>query len=446
MGLNMLAMESRNSLGLLLEQEQSRVKELLGVRHSRMAATPFTYFRGAATVMASDLAGKPHSGLMVQMCGDAHIMNFGFYASPERQLLFDINDFDETFPGPYEWDVIRLATSVLLAAQSNGFKSEEQEQICNTALVAYAKAIGKFAEMPFWEMWHSHLSKQRLLDKGGSENLRNHLKGVVSSALKRDSRQAVRKLCEIGDDGLYRFKNATPLIWRTKELPESWRERLDWDEWGPQMFASYFRSIQPDVRHVFSHYRLIDSAIKVVGVGSVGTRCAISLFIGKHAEDLLILQGKEAAPSVYARYINASSPNHEGQRIVQGQQLMQTASDFFLGWASNPNEEHTYIRHFRDWKGSIDVSSLNSLGLSDYAKLCAWTLAKAHARTGDRIAIAAHIGEPKKFSQLLKQEALKHCQLNAIDYARMLQAMATGEIDSEGMTSAILRDQTELSA
>jgi hypothetical protein len=285
--------------------------------------------------------------------------------------------------------------------------------------------------MPFWAMWPSHLSKQRLLDKGGSKNLRKHLKDVVSAALKRDSRQAVKKLCEIGIDGEYRFKNDPPLIWRVEQLPESWREKLDWDEWGPQMFASYFKSVRPDVRHVFSHYRLVDSAIKVVGVGSVGTRCAISLFVGQHPDDLLILQGKEAMPSVLSRYLDQPSPEHQGQRVVQGQRLMQTASDFFLGWASNPNGEHTYIRHFRDWKGSVDVSCLDHNGLSDYAELCAWTIAKAHARTGDRVAISAHIGKPKKFSQLILEEASVHAQLNAIDYSRLLEAMARGEIASD---------------
>jgi uncharacterized protein (DUF2252 family) len=422
---------NRDSLGLLIEQEQTRVQELLGVRHSRMAVTPFTYFRGAAIVMASDLAKSSHSEQMVQLCGDAHILNFGFYASPERQLLFDINDFDETFPGPYEWDVIRLATSVLLAAQSNGFSSEEQEEIGVATLRSYAQAMAEFAEMPFMAMWPSHLSKQRLLDKGGSKNLRNHLKEVVSAALKRDSRQAAKKLCEIGADGEYRFKNDPPLIWRTEQLPESWRQKLDWDEWGPQMFANYFKTVRPDVRHVFSHYRLIDSAIKVVGVGSVGTRCAISLFVGQHPEDLLILQGKEAMPSVLATYLDLPSPEHQGQRVVQGQRLMQTASDFFLGWASNPNGEHTYIRHFRDWKGSVDVSCLDSNGLSDYSQLCAWTIAKAHARTGNRVAISAHIGKLKRFTQLILDQANRHAQLNAFDYARLLQAMASGDIASD---------------
>jgi len=197
------------------------------------------------------------------------------------------------------------------------------------------------------------------------------------------------------------------------------------------MFANYFKTVRPDVRHVFSHYRLIDSAIKVVGVGSVGTRCFISLFVGQHPEDLLILQGKEAMPSVLARYLDLPSPEHQGQRVVQGQRLMQTASDFFLGWASNPNGEHAYIRHFRDWKGSVDVSCLDSYGLSDYAQLCAWTIAKAHARTGNRIAISAHIGKPKRFSQFILEQASRFAQLNAFDYARLLEAIANGAIASE---------------
>jgi len=404
------------SLPLLLKQEQCRIQELLGVRHARMAVNPFTYFRGAAVVMASDLARRPNSGLMVQLCGDAHLLNFGFYASPERQLLFDINDFDETYPGPYEWDVIRLATSLILAARNNGFSADEQESICRRALRGYASAMTEFTSMAFFPMWSYHLSEDRLFDRGGSKNLRQHLESVVTAALRRDSRQAVRKLCEVDSHGQLRFKNNPPLIWRTEDLPEAWKAKLDWDEWGPQMFASYFQSIRPDVRHVFSHYRLIDSAIKVVGVGSVGTRCAISLFVGQHPDDLLVLQGKEAMPSMLEPHLTTSSFDHQGQRVVLGQRVMQTASDFFLGWSTNPDGDHAYIRHFRDWKGSVDVSCLDTKGLSDYGKLCAWTVAKAHARTGDRIAIAEHVGKPKAFAAWLLEEAMLHASLNENDY------------------------------
>ena len=424
----MLPANRPDSLPLLLKQEQCRIQELLGVRHARMAVNPFTYFRGAAVVMASDLAMRQNSGLMVQLCGDAHLLNFGFYASPERQLLFDINDFDETYPGPYEWDVIRLATSLILAARNNGFSADEQQSICKRALRAYASAMTKFASMAFFPMWSYHLSEDRLFDRGGSKNLRQHLEGVVTSALRRDSRQAVRKLCEVDSHGQLRFKNNPPLIWRTEDLPEAWKAKLDWDEWGPQMFASYFQSIRPDVRHVFSHYRLIDSAIKVVGVGSVGTRCAISLFVGQHPDDLLVLQGKEAMPSVLAPHLTTSSFDHQGQRVVLGQRVMQTASDFFLGWSTNPDGDHAYIRHFRDWKGSVDVACLDAKGLSDYGELCAWTIAKAHARTGDRIAIAEHVGKPKTFAAWLLEEAMLHASLNDIDYTILKESIDSRDL------------------
>lgn len=429
-GSPMLPEQRPDSLALLLEQERGRVQGLLGVRHTRMAVSPFTYFRGAAVVMASDLAREGHSGLTVQLCGDAHLLNFGFYASPERQLLFDINDFDETYPGPYEWDVIRLMTSLLLAARSNGLSSKDQEAVCLRGARAYADAMAEFAKMPFLSMWSCHLSKGRLSDRGGSKNLREHLKGVVAAALKRDSRQAAKKLCEVVSEDQLRFKNNPPLVWRAEELPESWRDKLDWDEWGPHMFASYFKSVRPEVRHVVSRYRLVDCAIKVVGVGSVGTRCAISLFVGSHPDDLLILQGKEASQSVLGRFLDYPCPDHQGQRVVQGQRLMQTASDFFLGWATNPDGDHAYIRHFRDWKGSVDVSVLNARGLSDYGELCAWTLAKAHARTGDRVAIAQHIGHRKMFAALMLDQSMKHAAFNDDDYTKLVESMARGEIAS----------------
>ena len=211
-------------------------------------------------------------------------------------------------------------------------------------------------------------------------------------------------------------------------LAEAWKAKLDWDEWGPQMFASYFQSVRPDVRHVFSHYRLIDSAIKVVGVGSVGTRCAISLFFGQHPDDLLVLQGKEAMPSVLAPHLTTSSVDHQGQRVVLGQRVMQTASDFFLGGSKNPDGDHSYIRHFRDWKGSVDVACLDAKGLSDYGELCAWTIAKAHTRTGNRIAIAEHAGKPKKFAARLLEEAMLHASFNDVDFSILKDAINSGDL------------------
>jgi uncharacterized protein (DUF2252 family) len=426
----MQAIKRSDSLALLLEQEKQRIQGLLGVRHARMAQSPFSYFRGAAAVMASDLARKPHSDSFVQLCGDAHLMNFGFYASPERELLFDINDFDETHPGPYEWDVVRLATSLVIAAKSIGLNNSKQESVCLHGMRAYAKAMVEFSKMPLMPMWVSHLCQRQLKDKGASKNLKHHLKKVIASALQRDSRHAVRKLCETNEQGELRFRNNPPLIWRAAELPEQWKDKLDWEEWGAQMYADYFRTIRPDLRHLFSQYRLVDNAVKVVGVGSVGTRCAISLFAGKHPDDVIVLQSKEASQSILAPYICTAAPVHQGERVVQGQLLMQTASDAFLGWTSNPNGDQVYIRHFRDWKGSVDLSCLDFEGLSDYGELCAWALAKAHARTGDRSGIAKHIGTPKKFAVAMLQEAMQHSEWNEYDYQRLVDAIAKGEISS----------------
>ena len=430
----MQAIERSDSLALLLEQEKIRIQGLLGIRHTRMAQSPFSYFRGAAVVMASDLARKPHSDLVVQLCGDAHLMNFGFYASPERELLFDINDFDETHPGPYEWDVVRLATSLVIAARSIGLNISKQERVCLHGVRAYAKAMVEFSEMPFIPMWVSHLCQRRLKDRGASKNLRQHLKQVITEALQRDSRQAVRKLCEANEQGELRFRNNPPLIWRSADVPEEWKDKFDWDEWGARMYASYLKTIRPHLRHLFSHYRLVDNAVKVVGVGSVGTRCAISLFVGKHPDDVMVLQGKEANQSILAPYLSSTVPMHQGERVVQGQLLMQTASDTFLGWTSTPNGDHAYIRHFRDWKGSVDLSCLDFDGLSDYGELCAWALAKAHARTGDRSRIAKHMGAPKKFSAAMLQEAMQHAEWNEHDYQQFVEAIAKGEISSSNVS------------
>lgn len=421
---------ARDPLTLLLDQETQRLEWLLPVRHSRMAKSPFAYFRGAAAVMAGDLARHSHSGLLVQLCGDAHLLNFGFFGSPERQLLFDINDFDETFPGPYEWDVVRLATSFLLAARSNGCGDAEQEAICCRALRSYAKAMHQFAAMPFMPMWVERLPLEALIKERGSRNFREHLRHVVAAALHRDSRQAVRKLCEADANGGLRFRHDPPLLWRHVELPPALLGGLHWREWAEHLFESYKDTLRNDMRHLLSRYRLVDAALKAVGVGSVGTRCAVGLFMGESAADVLVLQSKQAVASVLAPYLPGPAPEHQGERVVQGQRLLQTASDVFLGWTRSLLHHDFYWRHFRDWNGSVEVECLDADGLKDYARLCGWTLAKAHARSGDRRAIAADLGSPKAFAQRLGDVAAQHAQWAQDDHALLLEGIARGQISS----------------
>ena len=417
-----------NPLDLLAQQEADRLPWLVPVRRSRMAANPFAFFRGAAVVMAADLAREPHSGLMVQLCGDAHLLNFGFYGSPELQLLFDINDFDETHPGPFEWDVIRLATSLVLAARSLDLSEKQQSKVCRRGLEAYAKAMNSFAEMPYLGMSVVRLPVEELIGQGTQSSLRAHLKQVVADALQHNSRQAVRKLCELNSSGELQLRHQPPLIWRYAELPSDvlfgmhWRQRFD------LIYADYLKSVRPELSHLLSHFHLSDAALKAVGVGSVGTRCAIGVFVGDHPDDVLVLQSKQAERSVLAPYVNQPSPEHQGQRVVQGQRLMQTASDGFLGWTTTPEGAPFYWRQFRNWKGSVDVTQLDAQGLKDYGKLCGWTLAKAHARSGDRRAISDAIYDLKQFARTMHEQALHHAELAVQDHQTMLQAIAAGRI------------------
>jgi hypothetical protein len=417
-------------LALLLDQEAERLPWLLPERHRRMAESAFAFYRGAAAVMASDLARQAHSGLMVQLCGDAHLMNFGLFASPERELLFDLNDFDETHPGPFEWDLIRLATSMVLAARSLGFSEAQQGKICRRSVKAYARAMAEFAAMPFLEMWALKLPLSNLIECKGSSSLRRHLEQIRAIALRRNSRQAVRKLCESDASGALRFRHEPPLLWRFAQLPAEWVSGLDWMEWTTRITDAYLESLPAAQRHVLAQFKLSDVALKAVGVGSVGTRCGITVFVGEHPDDVLVIQGKQATTSVLAPYLDQVAPSHQGKRVVQGQRLMQTASDPFLGWSTNPQGDHLYFRHFRDWKASVDLTQLDADGLSDYGKLCGWTLAKGHARSGDRRALAHHIDVPKRFATALLDQALQHAAWAEADYRHLLEGIASGRLPS----------------
>ena len=418
-------------IDLLLAQEHDRLDWLLPVRHSRMAVSAFTFYRGTAAVMAADLARQPHSGLMVQLCGDAHLLNFGFYGSPERQLLFDLNDFDETHPGPFEWDVQRLAASMVLAASDLNLSVKQQEKVCQRTVCAYAKAMAQLAAMPVLEMWVMRLDLEGFIAETESKTLQRHVQGLAARAEQRNSRQAVRKLCEQDASGALRIRHDPPLIFSFSEFQGKWLDHnMSRDEWHQQMVQLYLANSRPELQALLSHFRLVDVAFKAVGVGSVGTHCAIGLWVDQRGEEVLVLQSKQAQASVLAPYIKLSGPDHQGQRVVQGQRLMQTASDPFLGWTSTPAGNHYYWRQFRDWKLSVDVSLLDAEGLTDYGRLCGWTLAKAHARSGDRAAICAAMGSSKAFAVSVLEQAVGHADQAQRDYQQLLTRIASGEIST----------------
>ena len=429
-GVAQINQPGRDPLALLAEQESDRLPWLVPVRHSRMAQNPFSFFRGAAAVMAWDLAQAPHSGLMVQLCGDAHLLNFGFYGSPERKLLFDINDFDETYPGPFEWDVQRLAASCLLAARSLNLSPNQQEKICRRTVRYYAKAMVQFAAMPFLDLWVAKLDLDRLLDESENTCFKDHLKGVVAQARQRNSRQAVKKLCVSDGQGGLHFRHNPPLIWRHGILQDQSSGDLNWETFSTISLTNYLDNIRPEMRHLIGQFRLADAAYKAVGVGSVGTRCAVNLFVNDHSDEVLVLQTKQAMPSVLAAYLNTTEATHQGERVVTGQRLMQTTSDAFLAWFTNAVGLHMYVRQLRDWKGSVDVGCLNADALSDYARLCGWTLAKAHARSGDRRAIAARIQNSKAFAKEVLKQALNHAELAEKDHAKLQKAIKDGVVQA----------------
>jgi len=413
-------------IALLNAQERTRIPWLVPERHRRMAASAFAFFRGSPVVMAADLVQAPHSGLEVQLCGDAHLFNFGFYASPERALLFDINDFDETVRGPFEWDLKRLVSSLVIAAQTLNLSQDWQEKVALHGARAYRKEMQRLAECSRIDVWYCRIDVDALISELPEQSFRQHLEQVAAQARLRDSRQAVGKLCETSADGQLRIRHAPPLIWRHAQMEvelgidEPLQQRME------HTYAGYLESVRPEVRRFLGGYRLVDTASKAVGVGSVGTRCSIGLLVGSRDDDVLVLQSKQAEASVFAPYATSPSAVHQGQRVVEGQRLMQTVSDPLLGWTTNAHNEHLYWRHFRDWKGSVQLEQLDAGGLDRYGKLCAATLAKAHARSGDRIALAAYMAQGKPFDQAMAAYGLAYAEQSQRNFQRFQNALATG--------------------
>jgi uncharacterized protein (DUF2252 family) len=425
-------------IGLLEQQAKNRVPELVPVRWGRMMVSPFTYYRGAALPMASDLATTPVSGLAVQACGDAHLSNFGLFGSAERRLMFDVNDFDETLPGPWEWDVKRLAASLEVAGRDNGLPAKQRREIVTAAVARYRQAMRQFAAMTNLDVWYAHMDINELradLDSQLRARQRKVLDKGLAKARTRDSMEELGKLTQI-TDGRPRIVSDPPVLVRIEDLLSTEKQRLSINDEITGLLAKYQRSLETDRRYLLQQYEFCDLARKVVGVGSVGTRCWIALMLGRDDSDPLFLQVKEAEASVLSRYVGASKYANQGQRVVAGQRLMQAAGDIFLGWhrteaGLDGKTRDFYVRQLRDWKFSVEIGTLRPEGLQIYAGMCGWTLARAHARSGDRIAIAAYLGGSDVFDRAVVQFAQAYADQNERDHQSLVDAVKSGRITAE---------------
>ncbi len=422
---------------LLEGQAASRVPELVPIRYGRMLASPFSYFRGAALPMAADLANSPASGITVQACGDAHLSNFGFFASPERRLVFDVNDFDETLPGPWEWDVKRLAASLEIAGRDNGFSKKQRREIVVAATARYRNAMRTFAGMNTLDVWYARADVEQLRDTVEAQlgkGRRKMLAKGIAKAQNRSSMQELGKLTAMVD-GRPRIVAEPPLIVPLSELLPQQLEGSGTESQLPVLIASYARTLEFSRRILLKQFEFADMARKVVGVGSVGTRCWIVLMLGRDETDPLFLQVKEAQPSVLSDYAGASTFANEGERVVAGQRLMQAVSDIFLGWQRinglDGQARDFYIRQLRDWKASIEFSNMVPRGARIYGETCGWTLARAHARSGDRIAIDAYLGTKDVFDQAIADFAVAYADQNETDYRALVAARERGRIIAE---------------
>ena len=471
------AADRPDPVALLEEQDVTREQDLVPVRHGRMMVSPFTFYRGAAKVMAADLAATPVAGLDVQLCGDAHLSNFGAFASPERRLLFDLNDFDETLPGPFEYDVKRMAASFTIAARNNGFAKADARAATAASVTAYREAMASFAQMRTMDIWYAHLdedelragirslvagtakqektakkaekadkqakapkkaekraAKQEKADREEEKAAKAAEKRAEKSLAKahtRDSLQALSKLCELVD-GQYQIVSQPPIVVPARDLAATYG--MSPDEVVPVIhdrFRAYRATLQDDRRHLLERFEFVDAARKVVGVGSVGTRAFIVLLQGRDAQDPLFLQVKEATASVLEANLRKSRYRQHGERVVQGQRLMQAASDIYLGWTKGQDvRRHFYWRQLRDMKGSALVEAMAPVALTFYARVCGWTLARAHARSGDPVAIAEYLGSSDTFDTSITDFSRRYADQNERDYQQFVTAIRSGRLEA----------------
>ena len=427
-------------IALLEEQATTRVPELVPIRHARMVVSPFTFYRGAALLMAADLADTPVSGITTQICGDAHLSNFGVFGTPERRLLFDINDFDETLPGPWEWDLKRLVASFEVAGRHRGFTDAERDGVNRAAVRGYRTRMRRLAASRVLEAWYDRLDadqasmwvrsekEARRLDK----RLVKRTEAALAKARGRDSLRAFSKLVRV-IDGEMRIAADPPLIVPLEDLRPEGRTAEDDVQQMQEMLQSY-RSTLPGTRHPLAEFSYVHMARKVVGVGSVGTRAWIVLMRGRDDADPLLLQAKEAEASVLERFLPASEYEQHGERVVRGQRLMQAASDIFLGWQQVTGFDGLtrdfYLRQLHDWKGGVDIEIMIPSGAELYANACGETLARAHARAGDRVAIAAYLGSSDRMDRALAEFAIAYADQNDRDYAAFRDAVDSGRLEA----------------
>jgi len=434
-------------VALLESQAESRVQELVPIRYGRMLVSPFTFYRGAALIMASDLSTTPRSGLDVQACGDAHLSNFGVFGSAERHLVFDLNDFDETLPGPWEWDLKRLAASLAIAGRDRNFSDKERAEVVLEAAAAYRTEMATLATKRDLDVWYARMDIETVLGEIGDElglsspkgadkgmsKVKSRADKALAKAKTRDSMQALEKLTQVVD-GETRFVSDPPLLVPIEELAPG-MDGSQITEMFHDLFRRYRSTLQSDRQHLVEQFRFVTVARKVVGVGSVGTRAWVILLVGSDGTDPLLLQAKEAQASVLEQFVGKSRYVNQGERVVAGQHLMQASSDIFLGWERvvglDGVQRDFYIRQLRDWKGSADTDQMVPKGMTIYGRLCGWTLARAHARSGDRIAIAAYLGSGKAFDHAVASFAETYADQNERDYDALKQAAAVGRITVE---------------
>jgi uncharacterized protein (DUF2252 family) len=463
-------------VALLEEQDRTREPDLVPVRHGRMMVSPFTFYRGAAKIMAADLKETPVAGLGAQLCGDAHLSNFGMFASPERALLFDLNDFDETLPGPFEYDVKRMAASFVICGRNNGFSAADARAVALASVAAYREAMTEFAQMGTMDVWYAHYDENRLqqliqgavaeaakVEKKDKKVERKDKKAEAAKAAKtakkkeqadarqdkvikeaarlaeknmakahtRDSTQALSKLCEVAG-GQYRIVSQPPVIVPVRDLAATYG--LSPDEVMPalhEQFRSYRATLQDDRRRLLEKFEIVDAARKVVGVGSVGTRAFIVLLQGRDQKDPLFLQVKEATASVLEAYLPNSRFRQHGERVVQGQRMMQAVSDIFLGWTKGVDvTRNFYWRQLRDMKGSALVDLMAPVTLTFYARLCGWTLARAHARSGDPVALTSYLGSSDAFDRSIVDFSERYADQNEKDYEEFVGAVKSGRLEA----------------
>ncbi|KGJ71961.1 hypothetical protein GY21_18610 [Cryobacterium roopkundense] len=439
------AADRPDPIALLEAQNATREQDLVPVRHGRMLVSPFTFYRGAAKIMAADLKGTPRAGLISQLCGDAHLSNFGVFASPERQLLFDLNDFDETLPGPFEYDVKRLCASFTIAARNNEFSPADARDVTLSAARAYRESMRDFAQMRVMDIWYAHLSEEELInnfnvaragEKGkaqrkAADQIEKNTRKGVAKARTRDSLQALSKLAEYVD-GNYRIVSQPPIVIPLRELATTFGMNEEETEAALiEQLRSYRDTLQDDRRHLLEQFHVIDVARKVVGVGSVGTRAFIALLEGRDQQDPLFLQVKEATTSVLEDHLPKSRYRQPGERVVQGQRMMQAASDIYLGWTKGVQEgRFLYWRQLRDMKGSAVVETMKPFAMAFYARECGWTLARAHARSGDPVAIGAYLGKTDAFDLGIMDFSERYADQNAEDYEAFAEAVKSGRLEA----------------